>query len=347
MGEGLPKNLPVGIVDMDNTSTSRSIVRNLDAFQMTDIVSSYGNVNDARKDIQKGKIYAFYYIPRHTTEKALASRQPTVSFYTSYCYLIPGSLLWKEMKMMSELASGAVGQASLKAKGLSDIQTATFLQPIVIESHALNNPWLNYSVYLSNTILPGILMLLIFLMTVYSIGVEQKDGTAQELFDMANGNTIVALIGKLLPQTIIYFLVTSLYDAYLFGFLNYPCNSGIGPMLLAALLLVLASQSFGIFLIGILPSMRLAMSTASLWGILSFSTCGFTFPWMSMHPTIKGLAYLFPLRHYFLIYVNQALNGYPMAYAWQSYLMLLIFMLLPFLVFKHLKVELLKYKYMP
>lgn len=50
-----------------------------------------------------------------------------------------------------------------------------FLQPIVIDTHPLNNPWLNYSVYLCNTFAPGVLMLLIFMITVYSIeGVHQR-----------------------------------------------------------------------------------------------------------------------------------------------------------------------------
>lgn len=347
MGEGLPNNMPVGVVDMDNTSTSRNIVHNLDAFQMTDIVAQYSNFDDARKAMQQGKIYAFYYIPRHTTEKALASRQPKVSFYTNNAFLIPGSLLWKEMRMMSELASGAVGRASLRAKGFTDKQAAAFLQPIVIDAHPLNNPWLNYSIYLSNTIIPGILMLLIFQMTIYSVGVEQKNNTVKKWFGYADNNIIIALTGKLLPQTFVFFMVTSLYDAYLYGFLHYPCNGGLFPMMLAALLLVVASQAFGLFLYGAIPSMRLAMSSASLWGVLSFSLSGFTFPCMAMHPALQGLAYLFPLRHYFLIYVNQALNGYPMIYAWKSYLMLLIFLALPFFIIKRLKMELMNYKYMP
>ena len=347
MGEGLPNKMPVGVVDMDNTSTSRNIVRNLDAFQMTNIIAQYSNFDDARKAMQQGKIYAFYYIPRHTTEKALASRQPKVSFYTNNAFLIPGSLLWKEMRTMSELASGAVGRASLRAKGFTDKQAATFLQPIVIDAHPLNNPWLNYSIYLSNTIIPGILMLLIFQMTIYSIGVEQKNNTVKKWFGYADNNIIIALAGKLLPQTFVFFMVTSLYDAYLYGFLHYPCNGGIFPMMLASLLLVLASQAFGLFLYGAIPSMRLAMSSASLWGVLSFSLSGFTFPCMAMHPALQGLAYLFPLRHYFLIYVNQALNGYSMIYAWKSYLMLLVFLALPFFIIKRLKMVLMNYKYMP
>ena len=75
---------------------------------------------------------------------------------------------------MSELAGGAIGRATLYAKGATEDQAMAFLQPIVIDSHVLNNPWLNYSVYLSNTIIPGILMLLIFMTTVYTIGSEMK-----------------------------------------------------------------------------------------------------------------------------------------------------------------------------
>lgn len=33
MEEGLPENLPLGVVDLDNSSTSRSLQRNLDAFK--------------------------------------------------------------------------------------------------------------------------------------------------------------------------------------------------------------------------------------------------------------------------------------------------------------------------
>lgn len=148
---------------------------------------------------------------------------------------------------MSELASAAIGQSTLLAKGATEDQAMAFLQPIVIDTHALNNPWLNYSVYLCNTLFPGILMLLIFLVTAYTIGVEVKENTAKELMHMADNSIVTALVGKLLPQTIIFFIIAVFYNVYLYGFLHYPCNSGIFPMLLAGLLLVLASQAVGIF----------------------------------------------------------------------------------------------------
>lgn len=136
-------------------------------------------------------------------------------------------------------------------------------------------------------------------------------------------------------------------DYFDYGFLHFPCNSGILPMLLATLCLVLASQGMGILMIGTLPTLRLGLSFASLWGVLSFSMCGLSFPAMGMHPVLQALANLFPLRHYFLIYVDQALNGYPMIYSWVNYVALLIFMMLPFLIAHRLKGALVYYKYMP
>ena len=178
MDSGLPKDLPAGVVDMDDSSTSRNIVRNLDAFSQTGVVAHYSNVTDARIAMQEGKIYGFFYLPKGLSAEAQSQRQPTISFYTNYSYLIAGSLLFRDMKMMGELTSGAAARTMLYAKGATEDQAMAYLQPIVIDTHPLNNPWLNYSVYLCNTLIPGVLMLLIFMVTVYSIGVEIKDRMA-------------------------------------------------------------------------------------------------------------------------------------------------------------------------
>ena len=347
MDSGLPTNLPVGIVDQDMTSTTRQVVRNLDAFEQTAIVAHYPTFNEARAAMQRREIYGFYYIPQGTTEKAISQRQPTVSLYTNNTLLIAGSLLFRDMKTMSELASGAVAQQTLLAKGATEQQAMAYLQPIIIDTHALNNPWINYSVYLNNTFAPGILMLLIFMVTVFSIGVEIKERTSRQWLHTGNHSIWISLAGKLLPHTAVFFLMGILYNVYLYGFLHFPCNSGIWPMLFATLCLVVASQGMGVLMIGMLPTLRLGLSFASLWGVLSFSMCGLSFPAMGMHPSLQALTNLFPLRHYFLIYVDQALNGYPMIYSWMNYVALFLFTMLPFLVAHRLKEALIYYKYIP
>ena len=131
----------------------------------------------------------------------------------------------------------------LYAKGATEDQAMAYLQPIVIDTHPLNNPWLNYSVYLCNTLIPGVLMLLIFMVTVYSIGVEIKDRTAREWLRMSNNSIYIALAGKLLPHTVVFFTMGIFYNVYLYGFLHFPCNSGIFPMIFATLCLVPVSYT--------------------------------------------------------------------------------------------------------
>lgn len=347
MHEGLPESLPLGVVDEDHTVTSRNLVRNLDAFQMTDVVKTYPNVTEARKAVQQGHIYGFYLIPQGTTSEAQSQRLPTISFYTNYSYLVAGSLLYRDMRTMSELASGAASRTVLYAKGATERQAMAYLQPVVIDMHAVGNPWLNYNVYLSNVIIPGMLGLFIFMITVYGLGTELKFNTADELMQRSGGSVIVAVTGKLIPQLLVFLLSGTLYVLYLYAYLHFPCHCGLARMWCIMALFVMACQGMGVFMFTMFPTLRLGLSFASLWGVISFSISGMSFPVMAMHPILQGIANLFPLRHYFLLYVNSALDGYPLANAWPFVLALLAFALLPWPCMFWLKKVLTTYRYEP
>lgn len=348
MYEGLPTNLPAGLVDEDDTQTSRKIVRTLDALEETEIVARYANFSDAHEAMRQGKIYAIFYIPKGTAEKAVAGRQPTISFYTNETFFVAGSLLMRDLRLTSELSGLSVTRQTLYAKGATERQAMGMIQPIVVEAHPINNSYLNYSVYLNNITAPGILFLMIMICTAYTIGLEWKNGTQKLLYSMAGESSTVAMVGKLLPQTALYFLLIIFIDVYLYKYMMFPCNCGIWAMIGIGFLTVLASQAFAVFVFGILVGqMRMSMSVCSLWGILSFSLTGFTFPVSAMHPVIQWLTNLFPLRHYYLIYVNQALNGYSIMYVWHSVVALMIFVLLPTLMLRRYRKAFRENKYIP
>ncbi len=332
MSAGLPQQLPTGLVDVDDTQTTRSIVRVLSAMKTTRLDHRYHTFSEAREAMQRGDIYAFFYIPEGTTEAALSSRQPTISFYTNDSYYVAGALLMKDLKVISEMAGLAVTKATLQAKGVPDSQIMGILQPIVIETHPLGNPYLNYGVLLNNLILPGIIILLILLTTTYSLGLEWKIGTQHYLLnDLAGGSVPVALTGKLLPQTVLYTLVFCFMDVYFYKFMQYPCQCGIGVMMLLGLFTVIAAQAFGLTIYGVfVGQMRMAMSSSALLGVLSISMAGFSYPVPAMTSLLQHISWIFPLRNYFLIYANQCLNGYPIVYAWKPIMVLLIMMLIPF-----------------
>lgn len=347
MGKGMPTGLPVAVVDLDNSTNSRSLVRNIETFQHTKVVAHCKSFGEMRNMIQRGEIYGAFYIPEGFSKDLQAQRQPKISYYCNYAYFTAASLVFQDFKTMSELTGGAATRSTLRAKGINEQAVTAFLQPISVDKRPLGNPWMNYSIYLNNILVPASLMIFIFLTTVYSIGVELKDHTAREWIQRAGNSVFKAVAGKLLPHTVVFFTLGVVYNLLLYGLMGYPCHCGMGVMIAVTLLFILALQGFGVFLIGLIPQFRFALSMASLWGVVSISMSGFTFPVTSMSASLKALSVCFPLRHYFQIYACGALNGYPLYYCLDHILWLLFYILLPLTVLYRLKGVLLTYKYEP
>lgn len=329
MDEGQPQEMPVGVVDLDNTSTTRTLIRKLNDFQTSNVVRHYSSVTEARTAIQHNEIYAFLYIPKGTTSKMVASRQPKISFYYTNTSLTAGSLLFRDLKTVSTLGSAGLGQATMRAKGMTDQQIMTFLQPITLSFHPLNNPWINYNQYLSTMLVPATFLLFVMLLTAYSLGSELKTQRGKELMERSGDNILIAILGKLLPQTLIYVTMMYIHQFYMYEVLGFTHQGGLGWILADGLLAVLAAQGFATFIFCIIPTMRMSMSICSLWGVLSYSLVGTAFPIFIMDAPIQVLAYLFPMRHYWLIYALNVFNGYSIETTWMNFGMLIVFTVLP------------------
>ena len=347
MDEGLPHDLPVGVVDQDRSALSRNIIRTYDAMDQSRVEAVYGNFTEARLAVQRGDIYSFLFIPANFSHDVQSFRQPTLTYYTNYAMMVPGSLTFKDMKRLTELVSAAATRSQLRAKGVPEDVMMAQLQPIVIESHATFNPSLNYSIYLTNTLIPGLLMLLISLMTVYAVGSEVKYNTARYWLERSNHSIMLGLTAKLLPYTLAFTIIGLFCDFYLYGVLHYPCNGGLLPTAFLTLCMVLSAQALGLIFFSLIPTLRMALSLCCLWGVLAFSVSGFSFPKMAMNGPVQALTNLFPLRHYYLIYASQTLDGNSMVYSFESYAALFVFMLVPFLLMIRLKRNIIHSYYVP
>lgn len=338
MSEGLPRELPIGIVDGDNTSMSRTLERNINASPQVEIVGKYASFSEARKDMQAGHIYAIIDIAQGFQSDLLANRQPVISYYVNDVYLVAGSLSYKDLTYISELMTGFILQQSLQARGITGEENLMpILQPIAIDTHQIGNPYTNYSVYLSNVILPGVLQLLIIMFTIYAIGVEMKQQTTHQWLSSGNKSVMVALTGKILPHTALFTLLGLIGLFLLYGVMKFPMNGSIAWMSLSMFLFVIAHQAIGIFIIGLLQRLRDSISIGVFYGLLGFSFAGFTFPIEAMPRGVQIFSWFFPIRYYFKIYVSQALDGADIRYSLIYFAGLLAFLLLPFIVYNRLR----------
>ena len=347
LADGLPQDLPVGVVDLDNTSTTRALIRKLDGFQNSKVAAHYPSVAEARHAMQENEIYGFVYFPKGTTSNLMSARRPKISYYYSNVSLAGGSMVMKDLKTVTTLGSAAVGMATLRAKGATDKQIQAFLQPIRIDLHQVANPWSNYNVYLSTVFVPGIMMLFMFLISAYSLGMELKFNRGKEWIEKADGNIVVAILGKYLPHVVVFLLLISFYQFYIYHVLQFPHVGSWAMILLLSVLGVFGSIGFGIFAFGLMPSLRMSMSICSLWGVLSFSLAGSAFPAMGMDAALQAVTWLFPLRHYYMLFQITVFNGYPLIDAWFHLVALIAFTLTPWFVLSKVKNAMLNYVYIP
>lgn len=343
--EGMPQKLPIAIVDLDQSTISRRFYRELNATASTEVVMRCTNYQDARDQMQRGNIHGFIVIPKNLYKNLLVNKRPTVSFYVNNSYLIAGTLSYKDMLTMSALASAAYQREFLKAKGIGESQIMGKIQPILIDSHMIGNPWANYGIYLINILLPGVLQLMVLLLTVFAIGIELKNRCSRDWLDAADGSLAIALAAKLAPYTILFSILGIAGNVLLYKFICFPFHGSFAVMCIATVLFVIAHQAIGIFMIGLFPVLRDAISLAALYGILSFTYAGFTFPIEAMPRLAQGASALFPIRHYFKIYINEALLGVGLIESLLYFAALLSFLILPFIVYNRLKSALINQNY--
>lgn len=347
LDDGIPQDLPIGVVDQDDSSTSRGLIRNLDAMQSSRVMYHFASVTEARNAMQEGKVYAYLYIPEGTASKLLSGRQPKISYYYTMTCLSAGSMASKDLKTIGTLGSAAVGQAKLSAKGATPRQIRAALQPVTIDAHMIANPHGSYNYSLTTVFVPGILMLFIALLSAYSLGMELKFDTGKEWLSLADNNIVVAIVGKYIIHALVFLLVLFLYQYYIFNVLHFPHLGNVWSIVRLTLLQVLCSIGFGIFAFGLMPSLRMSMSISSLWFVLGISMCGSAFPVMGMDAPLQALSWLFPMRHYWMVYQVTVLNGFPVIDAWFHHVALIAFTLLPWFVVRKVKNAMLNYVYIP
>jgi ABC-2 type transport system permease protein len=224
-----------------------------------------------------------------------------------------------------------------EAKGQQEAFITAQVQPIQVHTHQLFNPTTNYSVYISTIIMPIMLQLFILLMTVYSIGIEIREKSSREWLRLSDKSILIALTGKLLPYTVIFFIVMMFQNFMLYKIMQIPMQTSIGWLMLGSLMFVLAYQAIGIFFIGLLPMMRHSLNLSAFYGILALTLCGFSFPIESMPSVFQYWASLFPVRHYMHIFQSQILAGFELRYSIISFLFLFLFLLVPLTMIKRLK----------
>lgn len=344
-GTGEMEKIPIGIVDMDQTATSRQISRTISTVPTSQVIAYYDDPLAARQAVLKKEIYAYLVIPNNFEADLYGGREATLPYYYHFALLSVGVELYSAFETtLSSLSVSPIITAGT-AMGTSESRIESAIVPVNLQSHPLFNPSLDYSIYLAQPFFYVFLQVIVLLLTMYILGSEMKFKTSEDWMQTANMNIFVAVGGKLLPYTVIFVLMGILANYVIFGITHIPISSGFLSINLVTALFIVATQAFAVFLFSLFPALSFVMSIASMIGSLGATLSGVTFPVAYMHPIIYYASFLFPVRHFVEINQNYLYGNYGYEYIWQNVASLFVYFLLAILMLPHLKKAILSHKY--
>ena len=307
----VPRDLPIAVVDLDHTALSRQITRMVDATSIVKVKRDYLSLDDAKKAIEKGDVDVVLHIPAGTEKDIYRGSSAKVALYLNNINVVKGGLINSGVrKALGTLSAGIKLQLQMK-NGCQQEQAISRIMPVQMHSVLLFNPYTSYSYYLTVGLMPLILIVFVLLGSIYVIGDELYRGTGPKWLRCAGKNFIIALAGKLLPYTAIYFCVAMIMNIVLFNFLGLPLQGKLSIIIIGELLLILSYQFMAIFLVALTSNMRLSLSLGSAYGMLALTYCGLTFPAVGMPIVAKAFSGIFPFTYWIKILIGQSLRGEP------------------------------------
>lgn len=335
--EGVPSHIPIGIVDMDNTSLSRKMSLWIDATPEAEIQVHTQNLQEAQEEMDKGHIQAIVLIPNGLEKEILKGNSESVQVYINNTNILSGGYLQKGIYKALATLSGGIKMQLLQKKGLSAKQAAARVQPIKMQQHVLFNPFGNYSYFLLSALLPLMVVVFTLLSNVFAVGIELREGTSHNWLKEANGSVIIAVTGKLLPYTILFSIILTVMNVIMFVQMGTPLQGSFFMIILGELTMLVTYQLIGVLLMALTANLRLSLSLASAYSMMALTFAGLTFPQMAMPGVAKFFSFLFPFTYWVRIFISQSFRGEPLVQAFVLLGAFIVFILLAVTSFPRLK----------
>jgi ABC-2 type transport system permease protein len=330
---GVVRDLPVAVVDMDQTSFSHKITRMIDATRTCRVRYKPNTMDEAKKMLDAGEVDAFVLLPPDLEKKMMKSEPEPVSVFINNTYVGRGGALKSALyTTLSTVSAGVKVQVSIK-QGQTPEQAMEKARQIKTNVHLLFNPYGNYAYFLVLGLLPLLSVVFIFLGSVYALGIEFKEGTAADLLGQSGNNIFIAMTGKMIPYTFLFFINMLIMDLFLLKTLGTPLRGSLFLILVSEILLIISYQLLAILFVKLTANLRLSLSLGSAYTMMALTFSGLTFPIMAMPLLAKLFSYIFPFTYWLHIFMSQTLRGEPGVKTIYSFLAFIPFILAGLLAF--------------
>jgi len=290
------RDIPVTVVDLDNSASSRQMIRMLGATKEIEVAQEAGSLHEARQLFWDGNSKGVILIPEGFEKNLLKGLQTSVSVYCDASYF----LIYKETLSATIQAAGTFSAGveikRLMAAGSGEEQAMQQRDPMPAKFYILYNPAGSYGSY----VMPGII--LIILQQTLLIGIGMIGGAGKE----RRNNQLVkpgirvkegmfsVVFGKGLAYFMIYLPNIAFTLIYLPKWFGFPDKGSF-----ADVCILLVPYLFSVIFLGLMISMLFRRREHSIMTLVFVSpivlfVSGLSWPETSIPPLLNHLSHIFP-----------------------------------------------------
>ena len=342
---GTIDDLPIVVVDRDNSPMSRKLVSMVDATAGVEVVCSENSMDEAEELLLRGEAMAVLYIDDGFASDIYSGVTASVECYLLGTNISASGIVERDVQQVVQSLSAGVALEKIQSMGVGSSSTMVDIMPIRVQSNILSNPYLNYGYYLAPIFMIMGVVIFTILSTIYAIGRELRCGTAKEWMLAADNSLWRGVVGKLLPVTLAMFLLSQLIYSILFIVMGMECAGSYLYLSAVTVIFIIAYQAVAIAMIAMTANLRLALSLGGGYGVMAFTFSGITFPTIAMFDVARGVSKIFPLTYFSEVFVDQAMRGVPLYIDTPKLGALMLFLALPILLWYRLRVVVSEDKY--
>lgn len=316
------KNVPVGVVDQDNSSLSRDLISRFisnPTFELRHYSLAYSPIDQL---LNQEKVKIILAIPPSFSQRISHNQNVPVQL------LVDGSdnntaliALGYASKIVQHFSTQLL-RKKLKSQGSTNGEVVL---PVEAQPRVWFNPDLNSTHFIVPGLIAVVMMVISAMMTSLTLAREWETGTMEQLM-VTPARTHEIILGKLIPY---YFLgLAQMIMVTLTGILLFrvPFRGSVIFLFLAATLFLICGLGIGLFISTVTRSQQLAFMISMLVTLLpSFLLSGFVFPISSMPQIIQLFTYLVPARYIMVVLRGIFLKGVGLGILWPQVLALFIF----------------------
>jgi ABC-2 type transport system permease protein len=311
LSAGIARRLPIAVLDLDGSEFSRQIIRTVNATPDTAVALHVAELSEGRHLILSRKIRGLLMLPHNLERDVFAGRRPEVVFFYNSQTFTVGNLTLRGVNAAVPTFAAGIRVTLRTTEGQPVEEAEAAVTPIPVQTHALFNSTLNYVHFLLAALLPAVLQTIVVTTMAYAVGLDVETPLRLAVLRRLGGGLWPAMLGKVLPYTIVFLAVLGLSDLVLFEYLELPLRGERGLLVLGAFLFVLAAQLIGALLALLLRPMAVAVSIGTLLTAPAFGFMGIGFPRLAMNAFAYGYGEILPCTWYLMVRIDQTIRGTP------------------------------------